>query len=185
MTMTEHAVTQLLGQMSSNDSGTRARLFDLLLGDLRVLASGLMKGERIEHTLQATALVNEAYLRANGFDGAQNRSHLFGIATKAMRRILVDHARAREAGKRGGGLQRHPIDDVIDRIADTTGPMPEVNEALDILATEMPEAAVAIELRYFGGLSNREVSEHQGVTERTIERHLKAGRRRLYELLHD
>src|SRR5436190_3810016 len=151
-------VTQLLQQWSNGRSEARDELFPVIYAELRRLAAGYMRHERAGHTLQPTALVHEAFLKLVDQRAVrwQNRAHFFGIAAQAMRRILVDHARAHTAGKRGDGAQKVPLDDAI-----AVGGMMDVgllalDEALTRLAAIDPQQSRVVELRFFGGLTMEE-----------------------------
>ncbi len=167
------AVTQLLARVGSGDSGAVSSLFDLLYRELRVLAISAMRSERGNHTLQPTALIHEAFLRlADNTASIENRRHFFGIAATAMRRILVEHARARHAVKRGGHAPRVNIDDVA--VAAPTALDPVDLEALDAALTQLatfdPRQARVVELRYFAGLTVEEAADVLDASPRTVKR---------------
>ena len=167
------AVTQLLARVGSGDSGAVSSLFDLLYRELRVLAISAMRSERGNHTLQPTALIHEAFLRlADNTASIENRRHFFGIAANAMRRILVEHARARHAVKRGGHAPRVNIDDVA--VAAPTALDPVDLEALDAALTQLatfdPRQARVVELRYFAGLTVEEAADVLDASPRTVKR---------------
>ena len=176
---TPEGVTQLLIDWSKGDQAALDRLMPLVYSELRRLATNYLRRERQGHTLQPTALVNEAYLRLVDQKNAkwQNRAHFFGISAQLMRRILVDHARQHQAVKRGGtGQQRISITSV-ERLANK----PEVdllalNEALDELAKMDPQQSRIVELKFFGGLSIDEVAEVLGIGHATVERDWKMAR---------
>jgi RNA polymerase sigma factor (TIGR02999 family) len=151
-------------------------MFERVYTELRGLAAAKLSRERSGHTLSATGLVHEAYLRIGGGDRRWvNRRHFFGAAAEAMRRILVDHARKRNAGKRGGGhLKRTQFHE--SGLADENAGVPSdevlaVHEALDRLAERAPEAADVVKLRYFAGLTMPEIGEVLGCSLSTVERH--------------
>ena len=173
------AVTVLLGRLTTGDPDTMARLMDLIYPELRELARTHLQREPPGHVLQPTALVNEAYLRLVGHHAHnwENRAHFFGAASRLMRRILVDFARAEHAQKRGAGEVPVPLEDstasaearsVVDVIA--------LDDALDALERLSPRQARIVQLRYFGGMSMAEVAEALGVTERTVVRDWAAAR---------
>jgi RNA polymerase sigma factor (TIGR02999 family) len=169
---TSHEVTQVLQALARGDGRASEDLLPLVYEELRRLASMRMSQEERGQTLQATALVHEAWLRMIG-DGDrtwQNRAHFFGAASEAMRRILVENARRKSRLKRGGGQLR--VD--IDELDLTTTPPDEkillMNDALEQLQAEDPEKARIVVLKFFGGLTNQEAAETLRVTERTIER---------------
>jgi RNA polymerase sigma-70 factor, ECF subfamily len=172
-------ITQLLIDWSKGDQAALERLMPLVYSELRRLAGNYLRRERGEHTLQPTALVNEAYLKLVDQRNAkwQNRAHFFGISAQLMRRILVDHARRHEAVKRGGtGQQRISITS-----AERLAKQPEVdllalNEALDELAKMDPQQSRIVELKFFGGLSIEEIAEVLGIGHATVERDWKMAR---------
>lgn len=168
-----HQVTLLLERASAGDDQARAALFDVLYDELRSLAETAMRRERASHTLQPTALLHETYLRLADDGGRfDNRAHFFGVAASAMRRVLVDHARARRAQKRGGGDARVAVDDLdalpgpddggVDLIA--------LDDALSSLNALDARQARIVELRFFGGLSVEETAELLELSPRTIKR---------------
>ena len=167
-----HEVTQLLVAWGNGDKAALDRLMPLVHTELRRLARHYMSRERSGHTLQTSALVNEAYLRLVDQEGMrwENRAHFFGIAARLMRQILVEHARGRQAAKRGGGQYRLSLSKV-DRIASA----PDVNllaldEALGRLETLDPQKSRVVELRYFGGLGIEETAEVIGISPATVKR---------------
>jgi RNA polymerase sigma-70 factor (ECF subfamily) len=164
-------ITQLLNDWSDGNHAAADQLMPLVYEELRRQASRMLRGERPNHTLQTTALINEAYLKLIGQNEVewQNRSHFFAIASVAMRRILVDHARERHAVKRGGIADNIPLDDALqissnERSVDLVA----LDEALDRLAKLDPRQAKVVELRYFSGLSNDETAEVLGVSNATV-----------------
>jgi RNA polymerase sigma-70 factor (ECF subfamily) len=168
-----NAITQILAGLKGRGEPSRAaadRLFEAVFDELRRLAGGLMNRERAGHTLQATALVNEAYIRLvdDSKIDWRNRAHFFGIAARAMRQILVDHARQRAAGKRGGGWRRVTLD---DGVALTDQPDIEILD-LDRVLTELAgmdeRMARVVELRVFAGMSVEETAHILGVSVRTV-----------------
>jgi len=164
-------VTRLLMELQGRNQEAAPKLFDLLYSQLRHMAQRHLQHERADHTLQATALVHEAYLRlAGGDQNWRNRAHFFAIASSAMRRILVDHARAKRAAKRPGmredlnldavpNLQREPYDDII-----------LIDIALQRLSGIDERKGRIVEMRYFGGLSAEESAEALGVSVITVQR---------------
>jgi RNA polymerase sigma-70 factor, ECF subfamily len=173
-------VTQLLQDWNGGDQAALDKLMPLVYAELRRLANNYLRRERANHTLQPTALVNEAYLRLVDQKKArwQNRAQFFGVAAQLMRRILVDHARLHQAQKRGGSdQQRLSLTNVAERAADS----PEIdllalNEALDELAELDPQQGRIVELKFFGGLSIEETAEVLGVGHATVERDWKMAR---------
>jgi RNA polymerase sigma-70 factor (ECF subfamily) len=167
------AVTQLLARAASGDSGAVTSLFDLLYRELRGLAVSAMRAERGNHTLQPTALVHEAFLRlADDTGSLESRRHFFGVAASAMRRILVEHARARYAAKRGGHAPRVSIDDVAVAAPDTLDPvdLEALDAALTRLAAHDARQARVVELRYFAGLTVEETADVLAASPRTVKR---------------
>jgi RNA polymerase sigma-70 factor, ECF subfamily len=176
------AVSQLLRAWAGGDLKARDALVPLVYRELHKRASGYLRRERPDHTLQATALVHEAYLRLAGQDRAawQNRGHFYAVAAQMMRRILVDHARERQAAKRPGAGMRVDLD---DRIAAPEPPGSDVlmlDEALTELSAMDPRQGRIVELRYFGGLSEQEVAHALSLSRATVTREWKRARAWLY-----
>ena len=162
-------VTQLLHQLHSGDANALDRLYPLVYDELRRAAVRALARERASHTLQATELVHEAYLKLLGplHVNWQNRAHFLSVAARAMRQILVDQARRRRAGKRGGGVRPvslHDGDWVLDAGTDEMLALDEAIERLE------PRLRAVVEYRFFGGLTERETADVLGVTERTVQR---------------
>ncbi|MGI8998061.1 MAG: sigma-70 family RNA polymerase sigma factor [Pyrinomonadaceae bacterium] len=172
MTPTPHELTQLLVAWSDGDKAALDKLTPLVYEELRRLAHQYMSQERPGHTLQTSALVNEAYLRLIDQKDVhwQNRAHFFGIAAQMMRRILVDHARQRRYAKRGGDARRVSLDEAMivsnERAADVVA----LDDALNGLAEIDPRKSQIVELRFFGGLSIEETAEVLKVSPGTIMR---------------
>lgn len=165
-------ITRILLELgAAPDSRSAARLFEAVHGELRVIAARLFRNERANHTLQPTALVHEAYLRLVDATGIrpESRAHFFGIAARAMRQILVDHARRRAAAKRGGGAERVTLTAEEFGAEDREFELLELEEALERFAELDPRAAHAAELRLFGGLTGAETATLLGVSRRTAE----------------
>ena len=153
------------------DEDSSARLFETLYRDLRALAGRMLQRESPGHTLPPTALVHEAFIRLNGREREEwkSRSHFFAAGASAMRRILVDHARKRRSQKRGGERERTPLTEdvlLVERDSDVL----VVNDALDDLAQLNERHAKILEFRFFGGLTEAEIAEALGVSERTVQR---------------
>jgi RNA polymerase sigma factor (TIGR02999 family) len=165
-------MTQLLVRWSNGDQSALERLMPLVHEELRQLAHHYVKRERSNHTLQTTALVNEAYLRLvdQQADGFENRAHFFGIAARAMRQILVEYARARGAVKRGGAMRRVALDEAAHLSAEPMAEMVALDEALNELAEFDERLSRVVELRFFGGLSVKETAEVMGVHPNTVIR---------------
>lgn len=164
-------VTLLLQAAGSGDRDAYSRLYEAVYAELRRVAGAQLRHEGPGHTLQPTALVNEAYLRLTpGAAGWENRRHFFGAAAEAMRRILVDHARQRQAQKRGAGAERVTLSG-IDLPAATAGvDLLEIDEALTQLGVERPRLAQLVTLRYFAGMSIEEVAEALEISPATAKR---------------
>ena len=166
-------VTTVLNAMSEEQEGTSSELLAVIYEDLRKMAAGKMAGERSDHTLQPTALVNEAFLRLAGPDQSwQNRRHFYGAASEAMRRILIENARRKRAAKRGGA--EAPVTQLRESLHDLpTGDekLLEVHEVLDGLESVDPEKAQIVKLRFFVGLTIAEIAALLDVSERTVARH--------------
>lgn len=182
------AVTQLLNDAASGDARAAAALLPLVYEELRRLARQKMGQERGGHTLQATALVHEAYVRlvaGNTEKGWQGRWHFFAAAAEAMRRILVDQARRRGRLKRGGADARHRID--LEQVELTVNEPPQellaVDEGLTALAKQHPEKAQLVKLRYFAGLSIEEAAEAMGISVATANRYWAYARAWLFRHL--
>ena len=165
-------VTQLLAKWRDGDEAALQQLVPIVHEELRRLARRQMAGERPGHTLQPTALVNEAFLKLIDQRAVrwQNRAHFFGIAAQAMRRILVDHARARTAGKRGDGIRNVPLEDAA-MVADAMDhKLLVLDEALTRLAAIDPQQSRVVELRFFGGLTMEETAEVMRISPATVGR---------------
>jgi RNA polymerase sigma-70 factor, ECF subfamily len=162
-----HTVTELLLAWRRGESSALDKLVAVAYPELRRLAHRYMRGERSGHTLQTTALVNEVYLRLidSGRVHWRDRAHFFAVSAQLMRRILVDAARARRSAKRGGGSAPVRIDDAVAIFEARSRDLVALDEALSGLAAIDPQKARLIELRFFGGLSLREVAEVLGITE--------------------
>jgi RNA polymerase sigma-70 factor (ECF subfamily) len=164
-------VTQLLKAMHAGDTQAAESLLPLVYAELHRLAKGYMRRERPDHTLQATALINEAYLKLVGEDIDWNsRAHFIGLAANVMRRVLVDYARAHNAEQRGGGLQRVEMQDELAISAAQLDEVEHLDEALKKLEKENPRQARVVELRYFGGLSVEQIGALLGIAPRSVKR---------------
>ena len=172
-------ITEALARSTRGLPGAQEALWELVYGQMRDLAESRLRTLPAGQTVQATVLVHGAWMRLQGSGdlGWDGRAHFFGAAARAMRNILVDHARARHRLKRGGGLA---ADELTVSLADQTGPDPldllALDEALDALAADHPESAEILLLRFFGGLESEEIAELRGVSRRTIDRELLFGR---------
>ncbi len=176
-------MTRILDRISSGeaDEAAAAELLPLIYGELRRLAEARMAGEKPGQTLQATALVHEAYLRLVGdelsWDG---RAHFFGAAAEAMRRILIDRARAKGTAKRGGSWRRVALDPAALTLDEVPAELLDLDEALERFAAEDPLKARLVELRFFGGLSMAEAAGLLGISTATATRHWAFARAWLY-----
>jgi RNA polymerase sigma-70 factor (ECF subfamily) len=166
-------VTTLLEKIRAGNADAKSQLVELVYAELHRLASGLMRRERADHTLQPTALVHEACLRLltpEVVGRAQTRAHFFAAAARAMRHVLVDYARQRAAGKRGGGHKTLALDQVLDHFAEQKLNLLAVHEALTELANLDERQGQVIELRYFGGYTVAEIAEQLQVSVTSVER---------------
>ena len=168
--MAEADLTGLLRRLSRGEKEVEAALFPLIYRELQKIARSCLRAERAEHTLQATALVNEAYLKliAGSQIDWKNRAHFFSIAAQGMRRILVDYARQKSAAKRAGS--RIDLEDELLISPEQCSLIGELNEALERLAEFAPRAAKVVELRYFSGMTEEEIAELLGVSSKTVKR---------------
>lgn len=172
-------MTSLLLAWRGGDRGALDRLIPLVYDELHRLARDCMRGERPEHTLQTTALVNEAYLRlVKGAVKWQDRAHFFAMAATAMRRVLVDHARARGRQKRAG--VQVSLEESMLVLPDRGDELIAIDDALNALAREDDRAAKVIELHFFGGLTYDETAEALGISAATVDRDLRFARAWLY-----
>lgn len=178
-------VTQLLTRWNAKDPGDQQKLLDLLYPELKRIAHRRMRRERSDHTLQGTALVNEFVVRlcAETQQPWQSRVHFLAVASRAMRRILVDHARAHHSQKRGGFDKKVQLEDNVAE-ARQFADILEIHDLLEKLSAEDPRMANIVELRYFGGLSHAEVAETLGMGERTVSRDWQVARAWLYARMH-
>ena len=165
-------VTQILLDWRDGDTEAAARLMPIVYEELRRLARQYLRRERVDHTLQPTALVHEAYLRLVDEKSVswQSRAHFHGIAAKVMRRILVDHARARNAVKRGGLAEKVPLDEARDLPPAATNDLVALDAALEDLARTYPRKSEVVELKFFGGLEAEEIAEVLQVSPKTVLR---------------
>ncbi len=165
-------ITMLLTRWSEGDEGALNFLTPLIYGELRRRAAFLLRNERPGHTLQATALVNEVYLKLEGQAKVrwQNRTHFFAVAARAMRQILIDYARRHGRGKRGGSAVVLPLDEALVTAPEISADLLLLDEALERLLAVDPRKAKVVELRFFGGLENHEVAEVLKVSPNTVMR---------------
>ena len=179
-------ITQLLVKMRLGSPEAESRLLSLIYSELRRIAARYMRGERADHSLQPTALVHEAYLRLHNMGSVdwQSRTHFLAVAAHTMRRILVDHARAKKAGKRGLDWNQVELDvDQIYCASQATVDTIELDEALTRLAAFDERQAKIVEMRFFGGLSEQEIGLSMGISERTVKREWRIAKAWLYQEL--
>lgn len=171
-------VSRLVAQSAAGDAAAAAELFPIVYEELRRLAASALRRERTDHTLQPTALVHEAFLRLAEAPGTswENRAHFVAVAARVMRRVLVDHARGRNALKRGNGEIRVPIDDVDVPAVGQDVDLVALDDALARLAMLDERQARIVELRFFGGLSVPETAALIGASERTVKRDWQVAR---------
>jgi RNA polymerase sigma factor (TIGR02999 family) len=183
-------VTQILAAVEAGDARAAAELLPLVYDELRKLATSRMAEEKPGNTLQATALVHEAYVRLVGGEQARSwdgRGHFFAAAAEAMRRILIDRARPKQTAKRGGRREREPFDEAAAVAAPDGGPAEDLlalDEALTRLEAEDPVKARLVELRYFAGTSLEEAAQLLDISPATAKRHWVYARSWLYGQLH-
>jgi len=170
--MASDQVTQLLVQLGGGNRAAVNELTPLVYQELKRIAGGQLRNERPGHTLQATALVHEAYLKlVDQRDVSwQNRAHFFGVAAQVMRRILMDYAKGRVRDKRGGGMQRTTLDEALIVTADRASDLVAIDEALTRLEQLDARQAKVVEMRFFGGLSVEETAEAMGISAPTVKR---------------
>jgi RNA polymerase sigma-70 factor (ECF subfamily) len=181
----QQEVTQLLGDWSGGDQGALEKLIPLVQPELHRLAHHYMSRERAGHTLQTTALLDEAYLLLvdNTKPLWQNRTHFVAAAAQLMRRIMVDHARERHSLKRGGGALKVTLDEAALVTETRSDELLALDEALERLAVQDPRKSQIVELRYFGGLTVEETTEFLKLSRRTVERLWKIAKAGLYRAL--
>jgi RNA polymerase sigma factor (TIGR02999 family) len=166
-------ITRILNALPAEDPSASAELLPLVYEELRKLARAKMSNELPNHTLQATALVHEAYLRIVGHEGQSwsNRAHFFGAAAEAMRRILIDHARRRCAQRHGGGKEAVPLEELSIAAPADDDELLAVNDALEKLATHDAQKAELVKLKYFAGLTTEEAATVLGLSTPTAKRY--------------
>ena len=165
-------VTQILHDWSAGDESAPQRLMPVVYEELRRLAAQYLRSERPDHTLQATALVHEAYLKLVDQNRMtwQNRAHFRGVAAQLMRRILIDHARAHRGQKRGGKLAKIYLDETRELSQQRSPDLVELDEALRNFASDYPRESEVVELKFFGGLDANEIAEVLNVSAKTVSR---------------
>jgi RNA polymerase sigma factor (TIGR02999 family) len=184
-TISPQDVTQLLADWGRGDRSALEKLFPVVQAELRRIARYQMAHERPGHTLQATALVNEAYLKLAGQDRFEwhDRSHFFAVCAQVMRHILIDHARAHARDKRGGGAIQVSLSEVAVMGAEQAGEFVVLEEALRALETLDAQKGRIVELRYFGGLSIEETAEVLKISPRTVRREWRRAKAWLYRMI--
>jgi RNA polymerase sigma factor (TIGR02999 family) len=178
-------ITQILQDWNSGDEAAKEQLLPFVYDELKRQARALMSRERVNHTLQPTALVHEAFLKLSEQTGIdwQNRSHFYGFASRTMRQILVDHARQHAALKRGSKPIHFSLDDVQIPVEERADSILALDEALAQLEEFDHEQAKLVEMKFFGGLSNQEIADALNVSERTVGREWQAARLWLFREL--
>ena len=184
---TPSEVTRLLKAWGSGNTEALDQLMPIVYDELRVVAARYLRRERPDHTLQSTALVNEAYLRLIDQKKVQwqNRAHFFGVAAQMMRRILVDHAKSTHREKRGGGARKVSLAEALAFSDERAGELVELDAALTALAAFDERKSRVVELRYFGGLSVEETAEILKVSEITVARDWKLAKAWLFTYIED
>jgi RNA polymerase sigma factor (TIGR02999 family) len=185
--VSQQEVTGLLTRWSQGDGAALAELTPLVYEELRRLAHHFMEGQRTDHTLQTTALVNEAYLRLADQTNPhwQNRAHFFAVAARAMRQIVVDYARSQQARKRGGGALKIELDEAAIVSPEQSKEIVDLHEALERLAALDSRKAQVVELKYFGGLNYDEMAEVLKISRVTVRRDWEFARAWLHTELHN
>jgi len=178
-------INVLLDQVGDGCANSLNRLYEAVYAELHTIATSKLVAERPGHTLQATALVNEAYLRLLNSESRtwENKAHFFFAAAEAMRRILVESARRHRTLKRGGENQRIELDEARIAVATEDERLLQVHDALDELAREDPLKAEIVKLRYFVGLNHQQIADALGVNEKTVRRHWALSKVRLYTMI--
>lgn len=182
MPETDGEVTQLLKAMQRGESGAAERLLPLVYAELHRLAKSYMRKERKDHTLQPTALINEAYLRlAQDSTDWQSRAHFIAIAANVMRRILVDHARSHLAAMRGGKMHRVEWEDVFGLPIERSRELVALDDVLPLLEKENPRQAKVVEMHYHGGFTFKEIGKVLDISARTAKRDWEVARGWLFK----
>jgi RNA polymerase sigma factor (TIGR02999 family) len=182
MRIADGTVTQLLQDWSSGNPEAAEEVLPLVYQELRRIAARQLRREREDHTLEATALVHEAYMRLQGQEGFQwpSRAHFFAFAAHLIRRILVDHARNRNRAKRGGGWERVTLAEAADLALSKSPDLLALDEALSSLETLDPRKAAVVELRFFAGLNLEETADQLGISPETVGREWRRAKAWLY-----
>lgn len=175
----------LLRQLSEGDLAAQDQLYGVVRDELRRVAGGLMRNQPANHTLQPTAVVHEAWIRlVGGADRTyENRKHFLGVASKAMRAVLVDHVRRKRSSKRGGDRLTHGLDEAVAALSSDGTDLLDLEEALEELERDDAELARLVELRFFGGLSQHDVATTLEISVSSVERMWRVARARLHRRL--
>lgn len=178
-------ITQILQDWNGGNTDAKERLLPFVYDELKRQARRLMSKERVNHTLQPTALVHEAFMRLSEQSGVdwKNRSHFYGIASRLMRQILVDHARQHAAAKRGSRPIHFSVDDVQIPVEERADSILALDEVLERLEEFDEQQARIVEMRFFGGMNNAEIAESLDISERTVGREWQSARLWLYREL--
>ena len=184
VTPSPEEVTRLLLDWSNGDQAAIDKLMPLVYGELHRLARHYMRRERPDHTLQTSALINEAYLRlVDQSVSWQNRAHFFGICARLMRQILMEYARSRNLAKRGGNQQKVSLDEVLVFSEERAAELVAIDDALKKLAAIDERKSTIVELKFFGGLSIDEMAEVLGISTPTVEREWRSAKTWLYRVI--
>ena len=183
--MSEETITQLLTKWSSGDQQAAERVLPLVYEELRRIAARQLRRERGAHTLQATAIVHEAYMRLVGQPGLEwpSRAHFYAFSAHLIRRILVDYARRRNRAKRGGLSEKITLVEMADLALEKSPDLVALDEALSDLEKFDPRMAAVVELKFFAGLTLEEIAEQLGVSSETVSREWRRARAWLYSML--
>lgn len=183
--MTEETITRLLEGWSSGDPDAAERVLPLVYDELRRIAARQLRLERDAHTLQATAIVHEAYMRLVGQASLQwpSRAHFFAFSAHLIRRILVDYARRRNRAKRGGPAEKITLLEMADLALQKSPDLMALNEALSKLEKRDPRKAAVVELKFFAGLTLEEIAEQLGISPETVSREWRRARAWLFSML--
>ncbi|MHC4946569.1 MAG: sigma-70 family RNA polymerase sigma factor [Planctomycetota bacterium] len=162
--------TQLLNDLNAGKVGAEEALLPMVYDELRALAKYYMRDERSDHTLQTTALVHEAYIKMGGLEGEglENKAHYMRVAARAMRRVLIDHARRKQAGKHGGGRRKQALEQAEVFLGEPSIDLIALDESLEKLGELDPSLTQVVELRFFGGLTAEETAKVLGVSVRKV-----------------
>jgi RNA polymerase sigma-70 factor (ECF subfamily) len=183
--LTDETITQLLVRWSAGDQEAAERLLPLVYEELRRIARRQLRRERDAHTLQATAIVHEAYLRLVGQSGLEwpSRAHFYAFSAHLIRRILVDHARRRNRAKRGGLAEKITLVEMADLALEKSPDLVALDKALSGLEKVDPRKATVVELKFFAGLTLEEIAEQLGISSETVSREWRRARAWLYSTL--